>query len=833
MSRHAHEPNVVDALTRPPADPASLEPPADLAERIKADVPPTLELVPALAESSRGFGRRRVWLAAASVVLAVGAGVVALQVRDRTEGEAAARGAVGALASPEPDGAARSGRLDVESAPIASEPMETKDQESTQAGGAEQATEVRRAEQAGAATPSKPGPARQRTEQEAEARVEMITKRTASNAPSEATGDAAKQGAVNDVITVTSEAPLLDERKTAAGTVVSQQELERVPTARDPWATATQSPGVVTDRASVGGAKPGGQDAHEAFEKSSDPDTYSVDGVRITDMAAIGTSKGEGSSPTYYEFQQNEEIQVGPTPKAKLVPPADAVYSIPGAPAGTAPSTGGTAEPNDQPYGDVFFRGYGTNPFIDSEDDRFSTFGLDVDTGSWGVVRRYLRDGNLPPREAVRVEELINAFDYDDPAPRRGDFRVVADGAATPFAGRRDNPRYRVLRFGLHAREVDVTHRKPAVLTFVVDVSGSMAAENRLGLVRKSLSLLLDQLRPDDRVALVVYGSFGHVVLEPTGDLEAIRSAIGRLVPEGATNAEEGLVLAYDVARRAFRPGAINRVILCSDGVANVGRTGPESILGRIGDAARDGIELTTVGFGMGNYNDTLMEQLADRGDGMYAYVDDLDEARRVFVENLTGTLQTVARDAKVQVEVDPQVIARYRLLGYENRDVPDEKFRDDTVDAGEVGAGHTVTALYEVKLRDGIDPRRDRGRTAATLHLRWQSVATGKVEEMALPVAVGDLAGGWSEAPPSLRLASVVAELAEALKGTYWARETDLDELFRRAQKVSADFPGRLDVAELVTTIGRAARLADRARQGAEPPPEQDSGPGGEAPRR
>ena len=166
-----------------------------------------------------------------------------------------------------------------------------------------------------------------------------------------------------------------------------------------------------------------------------------------------------------------------PAPKAQRVPPPDAALSVPAPPPARqlAPSTGGTAEPNDQPYGDVFFRGYGTNPFIDSEDDPLSTFGLDVDTGSWGVVRRYLRDGNLPPREAVRVEELVNAFDYGDPAPRRGDFRVVAEGAATPFAGRRDNPRYRVLRFGLHAREVDVSHRKPAVLTFVVDVSGSMS----------------------------------------------------------------------------------------------------------------------------------------------------------------------------------------------------------------------------------------------------------------------------------------------------------------------------------------------------------------------
>jgi Ca-activated chloride channel family protein len=294
------------------------------------------------------------------------------------------------------------------------------------------------------------------------------------------------------------------------------------------------------------------------------------------------------------------------------------------------------------------------------------------------------------------------------------------------------------------------------------------------------------------------------VVLPHTGDLEAIRRAVDGLHTEGATNAEEGLVLAYDLARRAFSEGAINRVILCSDGVANVGATGHGSILERIGEEARQGVELTTVGFGMGNYNDVLMEQLANRGDGAYAYVDTLDEARRVFVENLTGTLQTVARDAKVQVELNPEVVSRYRLLGYENRDVPDERFRDDTVDAGEVGAGHSVTALYEVKLHPGVRPRAE----AARLTLRYESAETGEVEELSRSIAAGELDRDWEDAPAALRLASVVAELAEVLKGSYWAKDGDLDALFRRAQAVSADYPGDLRVAELATLIGKAAAL-------------------------
>ncbi|MGH7860189.1 MAG: YfbK domain-containing protein, partial [Candidatus Binatia bacterium] len=370
-----------------------------------------------------------------------------------------------------------------------------------------------------------------------------------------------------------------------------------------------------------------------------------------------------------------------------------------GAAARARPSTGGTREPNERVAGDMFFRPTETNPFVDTAEDRLSTFGLDVDTGSWSLARSYFDRGAAPPPEAIRVEEFVNAQSYSDPAPRRGDFTLVAEGAPSPFA---PDESYRLLRFAVKARELGAGDRMAANLTFVVDVSGSMNRENRLGLVRRALGLLLSELGGDDRVALVVYGTRGRVVLRHTHDHEAIREAIASLRPEGSTNAEEGLRNGYDLAAEAWRRDAINRVILCSDGVANVGATGPESILERIGAEARRGIELTTVGFGMGNYNDALMEQLADRGDGAYHYVDSLEEARRIFVDELTGTLQTVAKDAKVQVEFDPRVVDRWRLLGYENRDVADRDFRNDRVDAGEIGAGHSVTAFYEVELKDG-----------------------------------------------------------------------------------------------------------------------------------
>lgn len=470
-------------------------------------------------------------------------------------------------------------------------------------------------------------------------------------------------------------------------------------------------------------------------------------------------------------------------------------------------STGGTAEPNDAPFGDVFFESAGVNPFIDTEDDRLSTFGLDVDAASYGVARRYLNDGHLPPPAAIRVEEFVNAFDYGDTPPEDADFALHAEGAPSIYA---PGERYHMLRFSIRGRDIDAADRAPALLTFVVDVSGSMAQDNRLGMVKQALGLLTDQLRDDDRVALVIYGSQGRVVLEPTGDLQAIRRAIDGLVSGGSTHAEEGLKLAYALAAEHRKPGMINRIILCSDGVANVGHTSADSIHEQIRHHAARGIELTTVGFGMGNYNDVLMETLARIGNGRYAYVDSLDEAHRIFVEDLTGTLQTLAAEARAQVEFNPEVVSRYRLLGYENRDIADHRFRDDTVDAGEIGAGHAVTVLYEVKLHD--KPRkRD---VLATLNLRYASIAQGEMVEQQRKVTGADLVRNFDKASKALRASVLVAEFAEILKRTHWAKDGDLDDVFRRAQKLSADFADdamNRDMAEFVHLVGRAAAVSKR----------------------
>ncbi len=450
----------------------------------------------------------------------------------------------------------------------------------------------------------------------------------------------------------------------------------------------------------------------------------------------------------------------------------------------------------------MIFRETPANRFVDSAEDRLSTFALDVDTGSYTLTRGYLDRGLLPPPAAIRVEEFVNAQTYDDPAPRRGDFALYAEGAPAAFY---PGERTRLLRFSVKAREIDERDRKPAVLTFVVDVSGSMDQENRLGLVKRALGLLLDELGPDDRVGLVVYGTSGRVLLRHTRDLEEIRRAIALLRPEGSTNVEEGLRLAYDLADEGWRQGASNRILLCSDGVANVGATGPESILARIGKEAQRGIALTTVGFGMGNYNDALMEQLADQGDGTYHYVDALAEARKVFVENLTGTLETVAKEAKAQVEFNPEAVSRWRLLGYENRDVADRDFRNDRIDAGELGAGHQATALYEVRLRDGVSGS-DR---LATLRLRWKSVATKQVEEVSRDLRARDLERDWDDASANFHQSALAAAFAEKLKETAAADDFGWRSLRRESARLEDEWRRNRSAEDLGAAIRRAAEIA------------------------
>jgi Ca-activated chloride channel family protein len=499
------------------------------------------------------------------------------------------------------------------------------------------------------------------------------------------------------------------------------------------------------------------------------------------------------ASPTRSTVVVEREVLVEPAAELAAAP-AEAPYP---------PSTGGTANVNDEPYDAVFYQNYGVNPFIDTEDDHLSTFAMDVDNASYTVARRYVLDGYLPDPDSVRVEEFVNYFNHHYEQPNAGAFAIHLDGSPAPFGGEK----YWLMRVGLQGRVVAPEARKDATLIFVIDVSGSMDMDNRLGLVKRSLRLLVDELRPSDAVGIVVYGSQGRVVLEPTSaeNKTLIMQAIDSLYSEGSTNAEEGLQLGYRLAAEHAQPERITRIILCSDGVANVGNTGPDSILRTIRSYVDQGVTLSTVGFGMDNFNDVLMEQLANDGDGNYYYVDTLNEARRVFVENLTGTLQVIAKDAKVQVDFDPAVVSRYRLLGYENRAVRDEQFRDDTVDAGEVGAGHSVTALYEVKFHDAA------AGPAATVYIRYQDPDTGEVIEQSAALAREDFRPTFAEMAPRFQLDAAVAEYAEILRNSYWAQDGSLSAVRQLAQQVSAALPDDADVTEFAFLVSQAERIQQR----------------------
>jgi Ca-activated chloride channel family protein len=348
-----------------------------------------------------------------------------------------------------------------------------------------------------------------------------------------------------------------------------------------------------------------------------------------------------------------------------------------------------------EPYSTDSFGAKDENDFRRATDDPLSTFSIDVDTASYSIVRRMIREGQRPPVGAVRIEELVNYFTYGYPEPSDGrPFSVTTEVAAAPWA-----PAHRLVRIGLKAKSIEARERAPDNLVFLIDVSGSMMTPDKLPLLVQSMKLLVDQLERKDRVSIVVYAGNTGLVLPPTsGDRRReIREALDRLSAGGSTNGGAGIELAYATARKSFISGGNNRVILCTDGDFNVGVSNQSELVERIEQHAKEGIFLSVLGFGLGNLKDDTMEKLADRGNGNYAYIDSLAEARKVLVQQAGGTLVTVAKDVKIQVEWNPAQVGAYRLIGYENRMLAAQDFNDDKKDAGEIGAGHSVTALYEV----------------------------------------------------------------------------------------------------------------------------------------
>jgi Ca-activated chloride channel family protein len=399
----------------------------------------------------------------------------------------------------------------------------------------------------------------------------------------------------------------------------------------------------------------------------------------------------------------------------------------------------------------------GTSPFVATASKRLSTFSVDVDTASYSIARRFLLDSRLPPPESVRPEEFLNAFSYAYPSPDDGPFAVYFDGAPSPYGQGKH-----LLRIGVQARRVEGRERKPAHLTFLVDVSGSMDSLDKLSLAQQALEMLVGHLQHGDTVALVTFSDHPREVLPATGVEQAnrIRSAIRGLRIEGSTGLYQGLKTAYAVAAKSLAPKAISRVILLSDGDANVGPTDHSQMLEAIRGHVLEGVTLTTVGFGMGNYQDRVMEQLADKGNGNYVYVNDLDDAHRAFVQQLGGTLEVVAKDVKIQVAFNPESIVRYRLIGYENRRLAAQDFANDRVDAGEIGAGHSVTALYEVELAPGRGEQ-----SLATVAVRAKAPNGERSTESDFVFRPGMLWQRFEGAPTDLRWAAGVAGAAELMR--------------------------------------------------------------------
>ena len=422
------------------------------------------------------------------------------------------------------------------------------------------------------------------------------------------------------------------------------------------------------------------------------------------------------------------------------------------------------------------------NPIHSVAEAPVSTFSADVDTGAYANVRRLLNQGSLPPEGAVRLEEMINYFPYAYALPKDGSpFGVTTELAPSPW-----NPHTQLLRIGIKASDRAVAELAPANLVFLVDVSGSMDRREGLPLVKSTLKLLVDQLRDQDRVSLVVYAGESRVVLEPTSgrDKAKIRNAIEQLSAGGSTAGASGIDLAYQMAQQGFIKDGINRILLATDGDFNVGISDFDSLKQMAVEKRKSGVSLTTLGFGVGNYNEHLMEQLADAGDGNYAYIDNLREARKVLVDQLSSTLAVVAKDVKLQVEFNPAQVSEYRLLGYENRALKREDFSNDKVDAGEIGAGHTVTALYEIvpvgekgwlePLRYGQAKAPEQGAKQgelAMLRVRYKAPEGGSSRLIERPISAAQAERSLAQASDDLRFAAAVAAFAQQLKdGRYTA---------------------------------------------------------------
>ncbi len=431
------------------------------------------------------------------------------------------------------------------------------------------------------------------------------------------------------------------------------------------------------------------------------------------------------------------------------------------------------------------------NPFLETTHAPLSTFSVDVDTASYSNVRRYLNDGQMPPKDAVRIEELINYFEYDYPQPMGNlPFSVNTEVAICAW-----NPKNKIVSIGLQGKKVSLEDAPPSNLVFLVDVSGSMNKPDRLPLVKQGLKFLARQLSTKDRVAIVVYAGKSGLVLPSTGDEREILDSLDNLEAGGSTNGGEGIQLAYKVALDNFIPEGNNRVVLATDGDFNVGLQSDDELVRLIEAKRRSGIFLSVLGFGTGNTNDSMMEKLADKGNGNYAYIDSQTEARKALGEQAAGTLVTIAKDVKIQVEFNPSKVAGYRLIGYENRLLANKDFKDDRKDAGDIGAGHSVTALYEIVPagqtieNDGIELRYSKTEPSEsnfsgellTVKLRYKEPNAN--ESKLLTQGLLDEENSFENASDNLRFASAVAGFGLVLRDSRYKGNATYGKISHLAQ--------------------------------------------------
>lgn len=449
------------------------------------------------------------------------------------------------------------------------------------------------------------------------------------------------------------------------------------------------------------------------------------------------------------------------------------------------------------------------NPVKSVTHDPVSTFSIDVDTGSYSNIRRMLLDeGRLPPVDAVRIEELINYFNYQYPQVKSvHPFTLNTETVDSPW-----QPNAKLIRIGIKATDVEYKKLPPANLVFLVDVSGSMDEPNKLPLVKKTLRILTEQLRPQDKVTIVSYSSGEQLVLAPTSGSEKdqILKAINQLTAGGATSGQRAIQMAYDQAKKSFLKEGINRILIATDGDFNVGITNFETLKGMVAEKRKSGISFTTLGYGTGNYNEQLMEQLADAGDGNYSYIDNEKEAKKVVQRQLSSTLATIAQDVKIQMEFNPATVKEYRLVGYENRILKQEDFNNDQVDAGDIGAGHTVTALYEIIPVGQVgwlnDSRYQKTQNVDTksgefgfLNLRYK--LPGQSKSILFNQAISKVSKPLSQATQDTQFAVAVAAYGQQLKGGQYNAKMDWNEIQHLASKnaKSDDFGLKAELLDLI----------------------------------